>query len=78
MEEYIWLVGSALAEMRLTVEGTVALYGEIMSSLYQRAKEEGQAADAANLDTVEGALRTLQNRIAELQLAYQKLAMDQK
>lgn len=69
-DEFMSLAGTALAEMRLTIEGAIAIYEAEGTPLFRRALAEGQTAQAAALDTLERALRTLHDRICELQAAH--------
>ena len=72
MEEFMGQVGSALAEMRLIIEGMIALYEEILPQAYQKARMERKASEAATLDTMEGALYSLKDHICDLQAEHQK------
>ena len=60
------------AEMRLMIEGAIALYEAEGMLLFRRALTEEQRAQAAALNTLENALYTLKDRICELQDAYMK------
>lgn len=78
MDEYISLVSSTLAEMRLIIEGAVLLYEDVSPPLLQTARIEGRAADVAVLETLQGALYGLKDRICELQMEYEKTAYHQE
>ena len=69
MDEFLWMVGLKLMEMRLAVEGALNLYAEIAGPLYR--KEDAEAA--AKLDTIENALHGIRDRIWELQIQYKQV-----
>ena len=58
--------------MRLIIEGAITLYEVEGTALYRRALAEGQATQAATLDTLETALRALKDHICDLQDAHMK------
>ena len=77
MDEFMWKVGIALAEMRLIIEGAVLLYEDVSPPFFQTARAEGRAADIAVLETLQGALCGIRDRICELQTEYEKTALNQ-
>ena len=70
MDEFLWMVGLKLMEMRLAIEGALNLYAEITGPLYR--KEDAEAA--AKLDTIENALHGIRDRIWELQIQYKQVS----
>ena len=70
MDEFLWMVGLKLMEMRLAIEGALNLYAEIAGPLYR--KEDAEAA--AKLDTIENALHGIRDRIWELQIQYKQVS----
>ena len=71
-DEFMGLAGTALAEMRLVIEGAITLYEAEGTPLFRRALAERQTAQAATLDTLETALWTLKDCICELQNAHMR------
>ena len=43
MDEFLWMVGLKLMEMRLAIEGALNLYAEIAGPLYRKEDAEGSA-----------------------------------
>ena len=68
MDEFLWMVGLKLMEMRLAIEGALNLYAEIAGPLYRKEDAEG----SARLDTIENALHGIRERIWELQIQYKQ------
>ena len=78
MDEFMWQIGSALMEMRLIIEGALLLYEETITPGYTQAMADGKAAEAAIIDTLEGALRSLKDRVSDLQTDYKKTMIKQQ
>ena len=70
MDEFLWMAGLKLMEMRLAIEGALNLYGEIAGPLYRKEDAEG----SASLDTIENALHGIRERIRELQIQYKQVS----
>ena len=69
-EDYLWKSGMAQYEMRLLLEGALALYEDESSTLLRLAikNERYEAADA--LDAIGSALWMLRDRVCDLQKAH--------
>ena len=69
-EDYLWKSGMAQYEMRLLLEGALALYEDEASTLLRLAikNERYEAADA--LDAIGSALNLLKDHVCDLQRAH--------
>ena len=69
-EDYLWKSGMVQYEMRLLLEGALALYEDESSTLLRLAikNERYEAADA--LDAIGSALNLLRDHVCDLQKAH--------
>ena len=67
MNEYLWKSSDAAAEMRLLVEGAIALYEEDAMSLQSLAQDNRQPEAATAFDIIGTALYNLRERVRQLQ-----------
>lgn len=67
MNEYLWKSSDAAAEMRLLVEGAIALYEEDAMSLQSLARDNRKPEAATAFDTIGTALYNLRERVRQLQ-----------
>ena len=67
MNEYLWKSSDAAAEMRLLVEGAIALYEEDAMSLQSLARDNQQPEAATAFDTIGTALYNLREHLRKLQ-----------
>ena len=67
MNEYLWKSSDAAAEMRLLVEGAIALYEEDAMSLQSLARDNQRPEAATAFDTIGTALYNLRERVRQLQ-----------
>ena len=65
--EYVWKTGTAFDEMRLLLEGAVALFEEDAVPLNRLALEQEDKAAAIAFDTIGAALYALRDHLRELQ-----------
>jgi len=67
MNEYLWKSSDSAAEMRLMVEGAIALYEEDAMSLQSLARDNRQPEAATAFDTIGTALYNLREHLRKLQ-----------
>ena len=67
MNEYLWESSDAASEMRLLVEGVIALYEEDAMLLQSLARDNRQPEAATAFDTIGTALYNLRELLRKLQ-----------
>nr|MBR4279961.1 hypothetical protein [Clostridia bacterium] len=67
MNEYLWKSSDAASEMRLLVEGAIALYEEDAMSLQSLARDNRKPEAATAFDTIGTALYNLREHLRNLQ-----------
>ena len=67
MNEYLWKSSDAASEMRLLVEGAIALYEEDVMLLQNLAQDNQQSDAASAFDTIGTALYNLREHLRNLQ-----------
>ena len=69
-DDFLWISGNTLMQMRLLIEGAIVLYEEEVPSLLRMAvqKEQHSASDA--LDAIGSAMYDLRMHIRDLQTAH--------
>ena len=67
MNEYLWESSDAASEMRLLVEGVIALYEEDAMSLQSLARDNRKPEAATAFDTIGTALYNLREHLRKLQ-----------
>ena len=68
-DSYLWISGLAQIEMRLLVEGAIALYENEGTLLWRLAMHSGQTDAADALEAIGNALQKLREHIINLQAA---------
>lgn len=76
LQMFVWNSGNAFADMRLLVEGAIALYENDAESICSRTLELEDKHIAIAFDTIGTALYSLQERITNMQLEYVKASSD--
>ena len=68
-DSYLWTSGLELLDMRLLVEGAIALYEDDGMPLFGLAMQSGQTEAADAFEAIGNALQSLRQHIRELQTA---------
>lgn len=71
-EAYLWNTEIEIAEIRLIIEGAVALYEEDASGINRMMMASGNLIAAAGFDTIGEALYALRTHIRNMQQAHTK------
>ena len=71
-EDFLWVVGKELAQMRLLIEGAIVLYEEELPKLLHTAVQKEQYDTPGALDTIGTAIYDLRTHIRALQAAQTK------
>lgn len=74
-EDYLDISGDLLSEMRLLVEGAIALFEDETSCLNRLATDAGQEEACSALNDIGGALYLMRRHIKRLQVEHRKASM---
>ena len=70
LSDYLAETGDTFSDMRLIVEGAVALFENEAAPLYALAGKAGEAAAQIAFDTVGNALYLLRDNVIQLEMAH--------
>jgi len=74
-DDFLWIAGNTLAQMRLLIEGAIVLYEEDIPKLLHIAVQQEQYDASGALDTIGTAIYDLRVHIRDLQAAQAKEVM---
>ena len=71
-DNYLWISGHVLAQMRLLIEGAIVLYEDEASTLLHLAAKHKEYSASGALDTIGTAIYDMREHIVDLQAAHTK------
>ena len=71
-DDFLWIAGNTLAQMRLLIEGVIVLYEEDIPKLLHIAVQQEQYDASSALDTIGTAIYDLRVHIRDFQAAQTK------
>ena len=71
-DNYLWISGHALAQMRLLIEGTIVLFENEASTLLHLAAQHNEYSASGVFDTIGTAIYDMREHIVDLQAAHTK------
>ena len=69
-DNYLWISGHALAQMRLLIEGTIVLFENEASTLLHLAAKHKEYSASGAFDTIGTAIYDMREHIVDLQAAH--------
>ena len=71
-DNFLWISGHALAQMRLLIEGTIVLFEDEASTLLHLAAKHKEYSASGAFDTIGTAIYDLHKHICDMQAAHTK------
>ena len=71
-DNYLWISGHALAQMRLLIEGAIVLFEDEASTLLHLAAKHKEYSASGAFDTIGTAIYDMREHIVDLQAAHTK------
>ena len=71
-DNYLWISGHVLAQMRLLIEGAIVLYEDEASTLLHLAAKHKEYSASGAFDTIGTAIYDMREHIVDLQAAHTK------
>ena len=71
-EDFLWISGNTLTQMRLLIEGVIVLFEDEASTLLHLAAKHKEYSASSAFDTIGTAIYDMREHIVDLQAAHTK------